>query len=258
MNEIFQQLGDLFSPVFHYLFAVPRLGTLFFLFPLFGSRTFNGRVRATAVFVLALAVGPMLEAPPLPTTPMDVAGFVLSELGIGLLLGMAVRVITSIVHAASGIFAGQAGFSIASQLDPLTGETSLVPATFHILLATTLFFTADFHHLLLAGVVDSYRLMPVGGFLDAIGASAGAGQALGTLFFEMAIALAGPALLLTVTFDLLMLLAGKAMPQAPILIIAYPVKVAVGLIGMIILSFTLGHGLSGLADAVLSTFRLFG
>ena len=169
---------------------------------------------------------------------------------------MAARVILGTIQAASGLFANQAGFSIANQLDPFTGDTSLVPTSFHALVATTIFFAADFHHLLISTLVRSFRVLPSGHSLASLGQSldaSGAGAALGDLFFDLALSFAAPAMILTITFDLVMLLAGKSMPQAPILLVAYPVKIGVGMLGMIILSNTIGHGLPAIAKAITET-----
>ena len=62
-----------------------------------------------------------------------------------------------------GNFAGQAiGFSNAQIFDPTFQTQSIVLETFLSIIALTVIFITDLHHLMLSAVVDSYRLFPVG------------------------------------------------------------------------------------------------
>ena len=54
---------------------------------------------------------------------------------------------------------------------------------------------------------------------------------------------AAPALVVTFAVDLVLVLVGRAMPQMPILIVGYPLKVTAGLVAMAILAFGTGSAL---------------
>ena len=239
-----QAIGEVLGPLLPVVLAVPRTVGLFLFFPLFGSALFPMRVRMACSLALAVAMVPALSGTPFPTEPVGALGFALQEGAVGLLFGFGARAILSAAESSSVFLANQAGFAVASQVDPLSGSPSLVTATFHALLATALFFAADFHHLLIRAVAHSYTALPPGEVLAGTVLQAGsAGEALGQAFFGLALALAGPALLLTMASDLVLVLAGKAMPQVPILIVAYPIKLGVGMAAIALLSLTIQESL---------------
>ena len=72
----------------------------------------------------------------------------------------------------------------------------------------------------------------------------------GVRVFTVAIELAAPAMIVTVAIDLVMALVGRAMPQAPILLIGYPFKMAAGLVAMGILVVTTGAMLGWIGRTV--------
>ena len=77
-------------------------------------------------------------------------------------------------------------------------------------------------------------LMPSGAMFDGVTGM------LGARLFGVAVELAAPALVATVAVDLVIALVGRTMPQVPILLVGYPLKLAVGLVAMYVLARTTG------------------
>lgn len=243
MTELFQTAG-LFDLWVRFGVVLLRVGGLFVFLPILGSSLMNLRLRTAIAAVLAFALFPLIELPPLAGLGFgDWTLLAARELAVGLGMGIAARMIFAGIEAASAIVAGQSGFAIASMVDPASGDPSIIPATFHALLGTTLLLAADLHHLFVRAALASYDLMPVGPVLPEFGGLEPLGAAFGARMFGVAIELAAPALVVSVAGDLVMVLVGKAMPQVPILMVAYPLKMALGLVAMAILSISIGNAL---------------
>jgi len=109
----------------------------------------------------------------------------------------------------AAVFAGQAiamtmGLGFAMAVDPQNGVQVPVLSQLYIILATLLFLALDGHLLLIAAVVESYQLMPVG--VTGIPAtSLSAVVALGTIVFAGGILLALPALTALLLINIVLL-----------------------------------------------------
>ena len=86
----------------------------------------------------------------------------LSEIIIGVFIGLSARMLTSAIHVAGTVIAFQSGLAFAQNVDPTQGTQSAIIGTFMALLATTLIFSLDLHFLLLAALRDSYDLFQPG------------------------------------------------------------------------------------------------
>jgi flagellar biosynthetic protein FliR len=165
------------------------------------------------------------------------------ELSAGLALGVAAKAVFAGIEVAAGIVSGQSGFALASMVDPTSGDQLLAPAIFMNLLAIAVFLAADLHHLFILGIHKSYLLLPPAVDLPAVGSLDNIVGGLGLRMFGIAAELAAPALIVTVSIDLVMVLVGKAMPQVPILFVAYPFKMAAAFVALALLTWAIGSGI---------------
>ncbi|MCP3979358.1 MAG: flagellar biosynthetic protein FliR [bacterium] len=225
------------EPLLEFGLVLVRASGLVVFCPIFNSRQLPRRFRA----LLALAISAVLF--PLAPIVLNMDGTVTSwvllllrELVAGLGLGLAARVIFDGVEGAARLVAGQSGFALASMIDPFTGGQSAPPALFQSLLATTLILAADLHHLFIRGLITSYGLLPPAATLPSVDGMQASVAAMGTRLFSIAVQLAGPALVITFAVDLVLVLMGRALPQFPVLMVGYPLKVAAGLIAMGVLA----------------------
>lgn len=249
MNELFAQ--SYVDGALHVGIATLRCGALLTFAPIFSGAMIRPRFRAAIALAMALAIGPIVELPELPR--LDSLAFLAlgaTEITIGALMGLVARAIFASIEAGSAIVAGQSGFGIASMVDPTSGDQSIIPATFHSLLAVALVLVLDLHHLFIEALANSYALLPIGDGLLQLGALERLPGELGTSLFLNAIQLAAPALIISIATDLAIVLVGKAMPQVPILMVAYPLKMAAGLFAMIVMSGTIAGALGWLGQLI--------
>ena len=143
-----------------------RVGATLMLLPAFGERSIPSRARLGLALGVTLVLAPAVQGGfgALPRTLWSLGFLFLSEIVIGLVLGLAVRLVAGALQAAGAIIALQLGLSFAQAVDPSEGGQEALLGNFLTVLGIVLIFAADLHHLFLAGLHDSYRLFrPAGG-----------------------------------------------------------------------------------------------
>ncbi len=126
-----------------------------------------------------------------------------------------------------GNFIGQAiGFSNAQIFDPAFQTQSIVVETFLSLLALTVIFVTDTHHLMLSAVIDSYTLFPVGAPLPIEDFSDFMSQTLNQSFI-MGFKIGSPFIAFSIIF-VGMGLVSRLMPQLNIFFLSLPLQIYLG------------------------------
>ncbi|MCC5994899.1 MAG: flagellar type III secretion system protein FliR [Oceanicaulis sp.] len=215
-----------------------RLGAILMLLPGIGEPSIPGRIRLSFALAFALAAGPMIapELPGLPETLAGLAGLIMVEVVIGLMIGAGARLLMAAAAVAGQIIAYQTGLAMAQAFDPMQGQSGALPAQFFNLLFLLLIFTTNIHHLLLQAAAGSYALMPAG---QAPIWGDAAQWALGLFIdsFVIAVRIASPLIAFGLIFYLGLGVLSRLMPQAQIFFIAMPLNI---MIGFAILAISLG------------------
>lgn len=235
---------DLTSWISRYAVVLFRTLGLFLFLPIFSAQILPLRIRVACASIMALIFLPLVAELELRPGIGSLALFAVRELAVGFGLGISARMIFSGVEAAAQLVSGQSGFSLASMVDPTTGDQSGATNLFVSMLLMALFLAADLHHLFLLGIQRSYELLPPAAALPDFGDSGRLVAGLGMRLFTVAIQLAGPALIISISVDLVMVLVGKSMPQIPMLVVGYPFKMAMGLVSIGVLVLGLGSAMS--------------
>ena len=225
-------------------FAVfTRVGAMMMTAPAFGDFSLSPRVRLSAALVVAAAMAPgAMDLYPDWRANVDKAGLgamtglLAGEIVIGVFLGLSARMMMSALNVAGQVIALQMGLSLAQIFDPTQDLQGAIIGGFLAVLGTTLVFTTDAHHLLLAALRDSYGLfapgvIPAPGDMAdfVIGAMSGA--------FSLGLRLAAPFIVFGLVFFLGAGLLNRLMPQAQIFFIAMPANL---LLGLLLLMMTIG------------------
>jgi len=235
---------DIPAEATRFVLVLTRTSGLMVFCPILSSHLVPVRMRILTGFALAIVLLPLTPTPEGLGTGVSV--WLLGaarELSVGLALGLAARVLFDGIEGAARLIAGQSGFSFASMVDPITGAQSVAPALFQGLLATALFLSADLHHLFLRGLLRSYELFPPGPGWIGVDGVVSLVTVLGGRMFTLAVELAAPGLIVTFAVDLVLVLVGKALPQAPTLIVGYPLKIASGIIALVFVAMATGSAI---------------
>ena len=136
---------------------------------------------------------------------------------MGLVYGLTLALLTEMLLFAGQIAGVQFSFSMVNLLDPTSSiQTPLLGDLFQ-LMGTLVMITAGLDRILLASMVRSFRVAPLGSFALAPPAALAIVRAAGGIFLA-AVELAAPVLAATMLVEIAVALLGKLSPQLPVMI----------------------------------------
>lgn len=225
-----EQLDIPLRPVLAYLVVLARVGGIVTFAPFWGHRAAAKKVRAVLALVVALALTPALSGSvgDPPTGVVALAVVLAGELLIGFALGFAGRLVLSGVELAAHVLGAQMGLSLAGTIDPATNAQTQALTTAGQMLGLAVLLGMDGHHWFLAAAVRSFEAAPPSE-PHVSAALAGLVVRLSADALAVGVALAAPAIVVLLAVEVVLALAGRAAPQIQILIVGFPLKIAVGL-----------------------------
>ena len=217
------------SPV---LWPFLRVLALFTSAPVFSMRVIPVRTRIGLAFLVAVCAQAVLpEQPVISLNSREAAGAVVQQVGIGLAMGFAVRLVFAAVELAGEIIGLQMGLNFASFFDPASNAQVSAVARFFGNTSMLLFVVINGHLMVLMAVVKSFDSFPVGGnFLQAIGQMRL--HELGASLFSSALWIALPMIALLLFVNLTLGIISRVAPQMNIYAVGFPVTVTVGMLGI--------------------------
>lgn len=200
--------------------------------PVLSSRAFPVRARIGLAFFVALAAQPTLgQQPVISITDSAALGAVFQQVGVGLAIGFAVRVVFAAVELAGEVIGFQMGLSFASFFDPTFNTQSSAVARFFGQLALFMFIVMNGHLLVMMAVIKSFQNFPVDqNFLEALKQMKVLD--LGADLFASGLWIALPMIGMLLFANLALGIVSRVAPQMNIYAIGFPVTLSVGLIGM--------------------------
>lgn len=218
-----------------------RVGAILMLIPGIGDAYVPPRIRLSLALVVSIALAPMVVGalPPLPASAGAMAGWVIREVAVGLMIGALLRMLLSAMPIAGEIVSLQSTLGFSQSVNPLQAQPGTSLAAFLTLFGVTLIFATDTHHLFIAGVAGSYEVIPL---VQTLLLDDFAAMAVRTVAdsFILGVQLAAPVLVFALIFNLTSGLVGRVMPQFQIFFAAAPLNVILGLS-----VFTLSLGVIG-------------
>jgi len=220
------------SALFVLVFA--RVGTLVMLMPGIGERFIFSRARLSLAFFIALMLLPV--ARPTLRVPSDMTGvatLLISELLIGLVIGLSVRLVMAALQTAGTLVAQAMGLGFAMTVDPTGGMQNPSIGNFLTMLGITLILTTDLHHLAIAAIHESYRLLPPGGVPDLTDTLSLVVRA-AARGFSLAIQISAPFLVFGLLFNLGLGVLARMMPQLQVFFLAVPASIMGGMLVLLV------------------------
>lgn len=235
-------------PVLLFVVVLARVGGLVTFAPFWGHQAVNARVRATLALALALVLTPALSARLVmpPTDLIGLATVIVTELAVGCLIGFIGKMIFSALEVAAQVTGFQMGLSLAATIDPATKAQTAALGTIAQMFGLMVLLAADGHHWLLAATVRSYHFIGEGAFV-LTPHLAEVVLRFSADMLTAGVALAAPAIVVLGSVEFILAIAGRAAPQLQIMVLGFPIKIAVGL-------WLLGASLFFLPGAVRTIF----
>ncbi len=211
-----------------------RITGLMLFAPFLGSAVIPARIKAVLVIVLTAVMYPTASARVAEVQVGQWPMLVITEMTIGVALGIATSLVFEAAQMAGQILSIQMGYSLVNILDPQTQVDTTVVSLFHQTIAMLIFLQMDVHHWLIKAVANSYSYLPPGtGTLSRV--FTGEILRIGGSVFEVGLQIAAPVLAATLVADIVIGLLGKASPQMPLLLLGPAIKSILG-IGILVVA----------------------
>ncbi len=208
--------------------ALVRVSGMVAFAPFFSSTALPMRAKAVFVGAVAFLVAPLVAALPHAQTALSLPAIV-GELGVGLLYGLSLALVNEMLLFAGQVVGLQFSFSLVNLLDPgSTIQTPLLGELFQ-LMGTLVVIAAGLDRILLASMVRSFRVVPLGGFAMSQATAGAMVRAAGGVFLA-ALELAAPVLAATLLVEVAVALMGRLSPQLPVMLLTVPMKTLTGFV----------------------------
>ena len=210
-----------------------RTGAFLFVVPFFGRQRDTFFLR----LVLSVALGSMMwwnggQSVELPRSLIEMGFLVMTESFLGLALGFALSMLTSILVSAGEIISSEMGFAMARAIDPDSGGNSTVVAQLFSVFGFLLVLQLDIHHDALRILSHTFTACPVGepfsiepmwfGIQTLVGDSV-----------VCALQYAFPVLAVMMLLTVGLVLFGRAVPNVNLMEFSFTVRVLVALVAAI-------------------------
>ncbi|MCF6216555.1 MAG: flagellar type III secretion system protein FliR [Emcibacter sp.] len=214
---------------------------MFMLLPALGETAIPMRVRLVMALAVTFLIYTLVSAslPGIPASPLMLSLLIIIEIFIGIMIGTAIRLLLSALHTAGTIIAMQTGLAMAMAFDPAQGAQSALMSTFLTLMAVVLIFTTNMHYMMIAAMLDSYSLFPVGAEINTSDFAEIVIRTVANSFL-IGIQIASPFIVYGLIFNVGLGIVARLMPQLQVFFIAMPLNI---LIGFMILAIVLPAGM---------------
>jgi flagellar biosynthetic protein FliR len=218
--------GLLGAGLWHGAVVFLRVAALVSVLPAFGESSVPMRIKLVLALAFTAIVAPAVPVIAMAPGPLQLAGYALTELVIGLALGLGVRLFVLALQTAGSIAAQ------ATSLSQILGGAAVepIPAMGYVLVVggLALAVMAGLHVQVARLMILSYDLFPAGGFPEARDLSFwGVGRI--AQAFSMAFMLAAPFVIASVIYNLTLGVINRAMPQLMVAFVGAPVITLGGL-----------------------------
>lgn len=207
--------------------------------PILGSRNIPAMFKIGLSFAMSLMLYPVVNLNAFPgqlgLLPLGMG--IISEIILGVIIGLSVQMIFAGVQLAGQLVGFQMGMAMANIMDPSTSEQLPLLGELNNIIALLIFVTIDAHHWFIRAVADSFRLVPPFGFhfsnslMDQM-------VGVGGDMFVIAIKVGAPVIAALFLMSVAFAVAARTVPQMNIFFVAMPVKI---IVGMLFLGFSLPY-----------------
>lgn len=210
MNEL-SLLPDYAGIISEVFLPFLRVGALFMVIPILGTRLVPQNIRLILTVTATIAIYPQVPefvAPDPGTLSWLIVG--IKEILIGLLLGFIVQLLFQLLVIGGQTMAMQSGLGFAQLMDPVNGVNVASISQLYLLMANIFFFSSNGHLAVIQVLSETFQSYPVAGALWPEAAFMNVAK-LGGWMFSSGLLIALPAvvslLLLNITFGVISRLA---------------------------------------------------
>jgi len=208
-----------------------RISMVIAVIPVFGSANVPIPVKVGLSAFLSIIVYSFSEPIGIPEvlSVTELLGLIIKEGIIGLLFGFITGLLFYGIQFAGHFISFQMGFAMVQIIDPQSQERVPIIGQFYFIMAILLFLIINGHHLILTGLVESFRIVPIGTGILSGELTALLIKLTGDVFV-LALKIASPILVTLFLTDVMMGIIARTVPQMNIFFVSLPLKIGMGMI----------------------------
>ena len=214
-----------------FMLVLMRISIFLFLFPVFSSNVFPTTLKLGFALLMSLLFYTVVPVD-LSRFPMDVVStglLILAEVMIGMTLGLCLRAFFGAVQLAGQVIGFQIGFAMINVVDPQTGSNVSIMDQVGYWVCVVIFMVLNGHHIVIMSLIDSFELVPMGVFMGHPALLGKILEVAGELFI-LSIKIGAPVIAALTFVNVGFGLIAKFSPQMNVMIVAFPIKIVVGLL----------------------------
>ncbi len=213
-----------------FLLPFCRIGAMFMVMPIVGSRIVNTRIRLILALVVTMVAVPLLPGAPQPTgLSLALVFHITQEIALGVCVGFIFQVVFQVFVLAGQIMAMKMGLGFAAMNDPTNGVQTTVLSQFFLMLCTLMFIAINGHLMLIKMLVESFQVFPPANFQlsrEVLFAVAN----LGGWLFASALLMALPVITAVLFINIAFGVMTRAAPQLNIFSVGFPFTLICGIL----------------------------
>lgn len=206
-----------------YFWPFVRILALFSSAPIFYHKAIPKRLKVALAVIITFIL-----APTLPAATGEPGYLLVQQLLVGLSIGLGLQLMFAAFTIAGDLLGLQMGLSFASFIDPQNSTHTPLIGSFLTLIATLVFLAMNGHLMIIAGIAESFHVLPVGTNATAA-ADWHALALLGAEMFRVGLHLALPVLATMLILNLALGVLARAAPQLNIFAVGFPATILIGL-----------------------------
>lgn len=227
-----------------------RLGAFLLFIPLFEGRGVPPVTRVAFALLLTSIVA--MVVPQHPTLPVHAFGLVVagvSEVMVGLFMGLTLRIAFQSITMGAEIIALKSGFMRDMAFDPFSQTQSSAVERLISQFAVVLFLTTGMHLVCLSSFVQSFEVVSLGHWMPSQGTILALMWQTGQMFV-LAVQIAAPFIAMNFIVNMAFAVLGKAAPQINVFVVSFAIIIVCGLFLLVCtLDVTTQHILHTLGNA---------
>ena len=231
MNELIVYSATFYHSFLIFLFVLLRVSAVIVFAPVFSSSSIPAQLKALFCVVLSFALYPV--AKPFihieNISALYLGLTVVKEVVFAALLSLCIHFIFSGIEIGAQLVGFNMGFSIANVVSPEENIQISVLSEFESIFAILVFLIINGHYEYIKAIAYSFKTIPVGGFFLNQSLLEILNRMIDTMF-AVAFTVLAPAIIALFITQVVFGLIARTMPQINIMIVAFPLSIAIGFV----------------------------
>jgi len=242
-------LESLMNQFIVFLLVFIRMTSLFVISPIFGRQNMPSYLKIGLALFTTFIIGPLLSYVNIEyNNLLEFTLIIIKEFMVGIIIGYVSYLVFSSLYVAGQIIDTQIGFGMVNVLDPKSNIHVPLVGNFLYIFVILIFLMANGHHVLFSAIVKSYSIIPI----NSLSFTKELIHNLIAIFSEsflMAVKIAFPIIAAVLISEVALGILARTVPQMNVFIVGLPLKIAIGLLSLLIIL----PGFSSILDYLFDT-----